>query len=139
LRLEKGYGSFNKDFRPDYSAAETGLDRFVDFGKSDFIGRDAVIADRARGPSRRFVILEVAALDSDVVGYESILKDGKPVGYVTSGAFGHCIGKSLAAGYVPTPLARDGEALEVDILGDVCRATVRTEPLYDPQGARLRS
>ena len=60
-------------------------------------------------------------------------------GYVTSGAFGHCIGKSLAAGYVPLALARDGETFEIDILGNVCTAYVRLAPLYDPQGLRLRS
>ncbi|HXZ59581.1 MAG TPA: FAD-dependent oxidoreductase [Steroidobacteraceae bacterium] len=139
LRLEKGYGSFQKDFRPDYTAAETGLDRFVDFNKADFVGRVAALAERAAGPSRRFVILEVAALDAEVIGYESIMKDGAAVGYVTSGAFGHCVGKSLAAGYVPTPLARDGARFDIDILGEMRSATVRLEPLYDPQGLKLRS
>jgi dimethylglycine dehydrogenase len=138
LRLEKGYGSFNKDFRPDYTPAETGLERFVDFDKPEFCGRDAVSAARAEGPKRRFVVMEVADTDADVVGYESILKDGVAVGYVTSGAYGHCIGKSLAAGYVPTALARDGEMFEIDILGEMRTATVRLEPLYDPQGQRLR-
>jgi len=139
LRLEKGYGSFQKDFRPDYTAAETGLDRFVDFNKADFVGRVAALAERAAGPSRRFVILEVAALDAEVIGYESIMKDGAAVGYVTSGAFGHCVGKSLAAGYVPTPLARDGARFDIDILGEMRSAIVRLEPLYDPQGLKLRS
>jgi dimethylglycine dehydrogenase len=138
LRLEKGYGSFNKDFRPDYTAAETGLDRFIDFGKADFTGRAAACAERAAGPARRFVIMEVAAADADVIGYESIIKDGAAVGYVTSGAYGHCIGKSLAAGYVPASLARDGESFQIDILGDMCAATVRLQPLYDPAGVRLR-
>jgi dimethylglycine dehydrogenase len=73
-----------------------------------------------------------------VVGYESILKDGAAVGYVTSGAYGHCIGKSLAAGYVPAALANDGESLQIDILGEMRTATVRLEPLHDPQGLRLR-
>ena len=86
LRLEKGYGSFNKDFRPDYTAAETGLDRFIDFAKADFTGRAAACAERAAGPARRFVIMEVAAADADVIGYESIIRDGAAVGYVTSGA-----------------------------------------------------
>ncbi len=139
LRLEKGYGSFQKDFRPDYTAAETGLDRFVDFGKPDFSGRAAALAERAAGPRRRFVILEVSALDAEVIGYESIMKDAAAVGYVTSGAFGHCVGKSLAAGYVPTALARDGARFEIDILGEMRPATVRLEPLYDPQGLKLRS
>jgi dimethylglycine dehydrogenase len=139
LRLEKGYGSFNKDFRPDYSACETGLDRFVDFAKPDFVGRDAALAERKAGPKRRFVVMEVEARDADVIGYESIMKNGAAVGYVTSGAYGHCVGKSLAAGYVPAALARDGERFEIDILGDVCAATIRLEPLHDSKGLRLRS
>ena len=139
LRLEKAYGSFNKDFRPDYTPAETGLDRFIDFDKPGFVGRAAALAERDAGPKRRFVVMEVAAADADVVGYESIMMNGAAVGYVTSGAYGHCLDKSLAAGYVPTALARDGERFEIDILGEACAATVRLEPLYDPAGLRLRS
>ena len=75
LRLEKNYGSFNKDFRPDYTPGETGLDRFVDFDKPDFVGRTAALAERAAGPGRRFVVLEVAARDADVVSYERRLFD----------------------------------------------------------------
>ena len=139
LRLEKAYGSFQKDFRPDYTPAETGLARFVDFNKADFTGRAAALAERTAGPKRRFVVMEVAALDADVIGYESIMKDGAAVGYVTSGAYGHCVDRSLAAGYVPTALARDGERFEIDILGEMRTAIVRLEPLYDSQGLRLRS
>jgi dimethylglycine dehydrogenase len=139
LRLEKAYGSFQKDFRPDYTPGETGLARFIDFDKPEFSGRAAALAERAAGPRRRFVVMEVAALDADVIGYESIMKDGTAVGYVTSGAFGHCVGRSLAAGYIPAALARDGERFEIDILGEMRPATVRLEPLYDPQGLRLRS
>jgi dimethylglycine dehydrogenase len=138
LRLEKGYGSFNKDFRPDYTPGETGLDRFIDFNKDDFVGRAAALAERGDGPKRKFVIMEIADADAEVVGYESITKDGTAIGYVTSGAFGHCVGKSLAAGYVPTGMANEGETLEIDILGEVRTATVRLRPLYDPEGARLR-
>jgi dimethylglycine dehydrogenase len=138
LRLEKGYGSFNKDFRPDYTPGETGLDRYVAFDKPDFTGRAAVLAERAAGPKRRFVILELPGADTEAIGYESILKDGAAVGYVTSAAFGHCIGKSLAAGYVPTALARAGESFQIDIFGEPRVATVRLQPLYDPEGLRLR-
>ncbi|MGH8262097.1 MAG: glycine cleavage T C-terminal barrel domain-containing protein, partial [Steroidobacteraceae bacterium] len=139
LRLEKGYGSFNKDFRPDHTPAEAGLDRFVDFTKADFTGRSAVLAERAHGPKRRFVVMEVEAADAEVVGYESIMKDGKAIGYVTSGAYGHCVDKSIAAGYVPAALAREGERFEIDIFGDIRTAIVRREPLFDPHGLRLRS
>lgn len=139
LRLEKAYGSFNKDFRPDHTPAETGLDRFVDFGKPDFVGRAAALAERAAGAKRRFVVMEVLDADTEVIGYESILKDGKPVGYVTSGAFGHCVGKSIAAGYVPSVLANDGERFEIDIFGENKTAVVHTASLHDPQGSRLRA
>jgi len=139
LRLEKAYGSFNKDFRPDYTPAETGLDRFIDFAKPAFTGRAAALAERAAGPKRRFVVMEVDAGDADVIGYESIMQGEAAVGYVTSGAYGHTIGKSLAAGYVPTALAREGERLTIDVLGEMRAATVRLEPLYDPKGLCLRS
>ena len=138
LRLEKAYGSFNKDFRPDYTPGETGLDRYVDLSKPDFVGRAAALAERASGARRRFVVMEVADTDAEVVGYESIMKDGAAVGYVTSGAYGHCVGKSLAAGYVPTALAHEGARFEIDILGEMRTATVRLQPLYDPEGLRLR-
>jgi dimethylglycine dehydrogenase len=138
LRLEKAYGSFNKDFRPDYTPGETGLDRFVDFDKAAFTGREAALSERAHGAKRRFVVMEVADADAEAVGYESIMKDGAAVGYVTSGAFGHCIDRSLAAGYVPAALAREGERFTIDILGELRTATVRLEALYDPRGLRLR-
>lgn len=139
LRLEKNYGSFNKDFRPDYTPAETGLDMFVDFSKPDFVGKAAVMKEKEEGPKKRFVMMVVDAPHADVVGYEVILKDREPVGHVTSGGFGHWVGKSLAAGYVPAELARDGEELAIDILGQECRAVITSKALHDPQGGRLRA
>ena len=102
------------------------------------MGRAAVLAERAGGPKRRFVILELPEADTEAIGYESIIKDGTAVGYVTSAAYGHCIGKSLAAGYIPTALAREGETLQVDIFGEPRAAIVRLQALYDPDGLRLR-
>ncbi len=138
LRLEKGYGSFNKDFRPDYTPGETGLDRFVDFDKSTFRGREAAMAERERGPKRRFVTLVVDAGDADVVGYESIMKDDRAVGYVTSGGYGHCVGQSIALGYVPAELARHGERFTLDLFGEERSAVVTLRAPYDPDGAKLR-
>ena len=138
LRLEKAYGSFNKDFRPDYTPAETGLDKFVDFSKPSFAGRAAAVLERETGPKRRFVALDVEADDADVVGYESIMRDGEPVGYVTSGGFGHCVGKSIAMGYVRADLAGDGEVFMIDLFGRECRAVVRAAAMWDARGERLR-
>jgi len=139
LRLEKNYGSFNKDFRPDYTIGETGLDAFVDFDKPDFAGKQAAVAEKELGAKRRFVTFAVDAPHADVIGYEVVLKDGEPVGYCTSGSWGHTVGRSLAAGYVPTALAKDGERFEIDILGEHCPAVVCGRALHDPDGMRLRS
>ncbi|PRH84165.1 glycine cleavage system protein T [Labrys okinawensis] len=137
LRLEKGYGSFNKDFRPDYTPAETGLDLFIDFKKEGFTGRDAVLAERERGPKRRLAVLEVDT-DTEVIGYEPILKDGKVVGHVTSGGYGHYVGKSLAIGYVKSEYHEEGAAFAIDIFGEDRPAILRAAPLHDPNGGRLR-
>ncbi|MFC2253963.1 FAD-dependent oxidoreductase [Labrys portucalensis] len=137
LRLEKGYGSFNKDFRPDYTPAETGLDLFIDFRKEGFTGRDAALAERERGPRRRLAVLEVDT-DTEVIGYEPILKDGTVVGHVTSGGYGHYVGKSLAIGYVKSEYHEDGAAFAIDIFGEDRPAILRAAPLHDPNGGRLR-
>ena len=139
LRLEKGYGSFNKDFRPDYTPAETGLDRFIDVDKTGFRGEAAVRRERDQGPKRRFVTLLVDADDADVVGYETIMRGAEVAGVVTSGGFGHRIGKSIALGYVRADLARDGETFSLGLFGTERRATISLAAPYDPQGARLRS
>jgi len=140
LRLEKNYGSFNRDFRPDYTPGETGLDAFIDFGKNaDFLGRAAALAERERGAARRFVTFMVDAPHADVVGYEVVLHAGKPVGHVTSGGFGHWVGRSLACGYVPRELANEGQEFHIDILGQECRAVITPKPLHDPEGLRLRA
>lgn len=137
LRLEKAYGSFNKDFRPDYTPAETGLDLFVDFKKEGFAGRDAALAERESGPKKRFAVLEVDT-DTEVIGYEPILKSGKVVGHVTSGGYGHYVGKSLAIGYVKAEHYEDGGEFAIDIFGDDRPAILRQAPLHDPNGGRLR-
>ena len=139
LRLEKNYGSFNKDFRPDYTAGETGLDAFIDFNKADFMGKQAAVAEKESGAKRRFVTFVVEAPHADVIGYEVVLRDNIPVGYCTSGSWGHHVGQSLAAGYVPSEMAGDGESFHIDILGQHCLARITARPLHDPDGLRLRS
>ena len=137
LRLEKGYGAFLREFRPDYTPMESGLDRFVAYDKPDFIGREAALADRARAPSRRLVPL-VVDTDVEVVGYESILKDGAPVGQVTSGGYAHWAGHSLAMGYVAAEHAIDGAGFEIRIFEQIRPARIRLAPFFDANGGRQR-
>jgi dimethylglycine dehydrogenase len=138
LRLEKGYGAFFREFRPDYTPVESGLDRFIVLDKPDFVGRAAALAARATPPTRRLVTMVVEADDADVVGYEAILKDGRAVGQVTSGGFAHWAGVSVALGYVAAEHAGDGTRLAIDILGRERPATVTATPLFDANGGRQR-
>jgi len=139
MRLEKNWGVWTMDYRPDFTAAESGLDAFVAFGKNaDFIGREAALAERERGPKRKLVTMAVDTKDIDCIADEPIFHDGKCVGYVTSGGYGHWVKQSIALGYVPANLARDGTALEIELLGNFYQARVLGKPLYDPDGARMR-
>ena len=94
------------------------MDRFVKLDKPDFIGKAAAVKERAEGPKRTRVFLEVDALDADVMGDEPIWVDGQVVGWVTSGGYGHFVRQSLAQGYIPTGLVRPDLRLEVEILGE---------------------
>jgi dimethylglycine dehydrogenase len=88
----------------------------------------------------RRVTLVVDAADADVLGDEPIWHDGKVIGWVTSGGYGHYVERSLAQGYVPRALGGDvrAGAFEVEILGERRPATITAEPLFDPQGLRMR-
>ncbi|MBU2982515.1 FAD-dependent oxidoreductase [Lentibacter algarum] len=139
LRLDKFFGSWLSEFSPDYTAAETGLDRFISFKKEvDFIGRAAAEAEREKGPARKLCAFVVEADDADVNAYEPIWLDGKVVGFCTSGGYSHHAGKSVALGFVPVERAEAGLKVEIEILGQMRSATLITEPLFDADGARMR-
>jgi dimethylglycine dehydrogenase len=137
LRLEKNWGVWTLDFRPDFTPAESGLDAFINWDK-EFIGRQAAMQERSRGPQKRLVTMIVETQDIDVSNDEAILKDGECVGYVTSGGYAHTLGCSVALGYVPTALAGGNTELEVEINGEMYTAFVVDRPLYDPEGGKMR-
>ncbi len=139
LRLDKFFGSWLAEYAPDYTAAETGLDRFIAFHKpDDFIGRAAAEAEREKGAARRLAAFEVEAIHADVHGYEPIWLDGKVQGYCTSGGYAHHSGKSVALGFLPTARVAAGLPVEIEILGDKRPARLITRPLFDADGARMR-
>ena len=140
LRLEKGWGVWTLDFRPDFTAAESGLDAFIRFDKAaDFIGKAPALAERRNGPSKKLVTLVMDTDDIDVTHDEAIFHGGECVGYVTSGGFAHYVQKSVALGYVPPELAKDGEEFEIELLGEMKSARILTAPLYDANGGRMRA
>ncbi|MCE8555021.1 FAD-dependent oxidoreductase [Ruegeria pomeroyi] len=139
LRLDKFFGSWLREFSPDYTAAETGLDRFIAFKKeADFIGRAAAEAERAAGPARRLCAFEVDADGADVNAYEPIWLEGAVVGFCTSGGYSHHAGKSVALGFLPVERIADGLEVEIEILGQMRPARVISQPLFDADGARMR-
>ena len=139
LRLEKGYGIWSCEFSASNTPSQCGLSRYVDYDKPGFIGRDGALADRESPPDDRLVLLALAAgVDADVGGYEPVRVDGKRVGYTTSGAYGHHVGRSLALAYVSRAALDSGAPLSVDLIGSPVAAEVMAAPPYDPSGSRLR-
>ncbi|MCB1342542.1 MAG: dehydrogenase, partial [Pseudooceanicola sp.] len=141
LRIEKGYGSWSREYSPEYWPQEVGLDRLVKLDK-DFLNKDAVAANLAKEPREQLVVLalneaDTAASNADATGGEPIFKGGTGIGRVTSGAYGYSVGQSLALGYVKG--AAPGDAVEVMVLGRPHRAVILAEPPFDPSGARLRA
>jgi dimethylglycine dehydrogenase len=114
------------------------MDRWIAWDKGDFTGREAALAERDRGPARKLVTLEVDAPDADAAGYEPVWQGGRRVGFVTSGAYGHCVGKSLAMALVEPGLAAPGTDLSVHVVGVERTARVVAPSPYDPTGTRMR-
>jgi dimethylglycine dehydrogenase len=137
LRLEKNWGVWTLDYRPDFTPAESGLDAFIDWNK-DFVGKEEALTERANGPKRRLVIMTVGTTDFDVTGDEAVLVGDKVVGHVSSGGYAHYVGKSVAFSYVPANLARPAGKFEIEINGERYPAEIVARALYDPSGARMR-
>jgi dimethylglycine dehydrogenase len=138
LRLDKLFGSWMAEFSPDYTAAETGMDRFIAFGKdAAFIGRAAAEAERQNGATRKLVAFAVDTDDADVQGYEPIWIGDEVAGFCTSGGYAHWSGMSIAQGFLPTDRL-DTEAVEIEILGQRRKATRLHQVPFDADGARMR-
>lgn len=138
LRLEKNWGVWTLDYRPDFTAAESGLDAFINWNK-DFIGKEAALTAKAKGPTKKLVTMVVATKNIDVSNDEAVLLGDKAVGYVSSGGYAHSVGKSVAFGYVPTELAKAGTKVEIEINGERFPAEILGAPLYDPNGGKMRA
>ncbi|MBX2839092.1 MAG: FAD-dependent oxidoreductase [Gammaproteobacteria bacterium] len=136
LRLEKAWGAWGLEFRPDFNALESGMDVFINWDK-DFVGKDATLEIKKQGIDRRLVTLSIDT-PIDVSTDEAILHNGKAVGYVSSGGYSHTFNRSLAMGYVQLEHTQPDTILEVEILGEKRIATVLDKPLYDPDGIRMR-
>ena len=138
LRLEKNWGAWTLDFRPDFTAAESGLDIFINWNKS-FVGKEAALKEKKQELKRKLVTMVVDTEDIDVSNDEAILKNQKCVGYITSGGYAHHVKKSMALGYVPPELSKHKTTLDVEINGKLYSAHVTDRPLYDANGEKMRT
>lgn len=140
LRLDKFFGSWMFEFSPDYTPAETGLDRFINFKKEDdFIGKKAVLEQKKNPPLRKLCAFEVDANEADVTSYEPIFKDDKVIGFCTSGGYSHHTKKSIAQGFIPTSLISKNLKVKIEILGELRSATILLDPIFDPENLKMTS
>jgi dimethylglycine dehydrogenase len=139
MRLEKSFGTWAREYRPIYGPYEAGLGRFVDLKKNDFVGRAATAEEKRVGGKLRLATFAVEADDADAIGDEPIWRDGRVIGWVTSGGYGHCVGKSLAMGYIEKEHAEAEDGFEIEIIGERRLAVRLAAPAYDPAGAAMRS
>jgi len=135
MRLEKNWGAWTLDFRPDFTAKESGLDFFIDWNK-DFIGKDSAKKDNSK---LKLTPLIIETEDIDVTNNEAVVKDGKSIGYITSGGFAHYVKKSIAYSYLDEEILKMNEKFQVEINGNFYNSTIIKEPLYDPLGIKMRS
>ena len=138
LRLEKGYGSWGRDYSPEYWPQESGLDGFIKRDK-DFLNKDSWLQVEARPPRETMVLLSVDADQADASGGEPIfLPDGTPIGQVSSGGYGYSVNQSLALAYIKAGTAKAGDVVHVALLGRPTKARLLAAPPFDPEGLRLR-
>jgi len=135
MRLEKNWGAWTLDFRPDFTAKESGLDFFIDWNK-DFIGKESAKKDNSK---LKLTPLIIETEDIDVTNNEAVVKDGKSIGYITSGGFAHYVNKSVAYSYLDEKILKTNEKFQVEINGNFYNSTIIKEPLYDPRGTKMRS
>lgn len=140
LAREKGFGTWAREYRPIYGPYEAGLGRFVALDKGDFIGRDAARREQGAPLGRQRVGFVIEALDADALGDEPVWRDGKVVGWITSGGYCHYVDCSYASGYVSSQALEgdaEGARWQIEILGELRSARLQRVPLFDPAGRRM--
>jgi dimethylglycine dehydrogenase len=138
MRLEKGFLHWKADLLTEFDPFETALDRFVKLEKGDFIGKDALQRRKAEGPRKKLVTLKVEADHAPAHGGASLMRDGKVVGTVTSGDWGHRVQMNLAYAFVDPDLSAEGSTMQIDLYGDLVNATVIAPSPYDPDYTLMR-
>ncbi|MER9014890.1 FAD-dependent oxidoreductase [Mesorhizobium sp. M0898] len=141
-RIEKAFRHFGHDITDEDNVLEAGLGFAVKTAKRDFLGRDAVLKKKETGLSRRLVQFRLNDTEPLLFHNEAILRDGKIVGPITSGNYGHHLGGAIGLGYVPCKGESEADVLsssyEIEIAGERFAAEASLKPMYDPKSERVR-
>ena len=141
-RTEKAFRHFGHDISDEDHVLEAGLGFAVKPDKGEFIGRDAVLRKREEGLARRLVQFQLRDAEPMLFHNEAIIRDGKMVGYLTSGNYGHHLGAAVGLGYVPCKGEAPADVLastyEIEIAGTRHEAMASLRPLYDPRSERVK-
>jgi dimethylglycine dehydrogenase len=135
MRLEKNWGAWTLDYRPDFTAKETGLDTFINWNK-EFIGKENAIKDNS---TNKIVPLIVETNEIDVTNNEAVVNGKDSIGYVTSGGFAHYVNKSVAFTFLDQNKINYDNKIQVEINGDLFNCSLIKDSLYDPTGQKMRS
>ena len=136
LRLEKSIGIWNAEFTQGYTLAMTGLDRWCDWDKGDFIGRNA--AQKSLNPKQVLTMLEIDADDADATGFEPVWQDDDVIGITTSGGYGHRMKRSYAFAMLDKTKVEIGKIVSVHVVGKKHSAKIIVSSPYDPAGNKMR-
>jgi dimethylglycine dehydrogenase len=138
LRIEKGYRAWGLDLTSERTPLEAGLDFLVKSEGRDFVGRDALLARHAAPDPWSMALLALEDGAPDPFASHTVLQGGRPVGMVTSGAYGHRVGRALALAYFTDAADFAAKDFSVLVLGETVSAEVLERPPYDPDNLRLR-
>ena len=139
MRMEKAFRAWGVELTVENTPWECGLDRFIALNDRDFVGRQALIAQRDQGLTQRLIYAEVESGDTDIIGGEAVFCGGNRVGVAVSGAFGHRVGKCLAFLLISSPIDSETEELTVEVLGQRCAVKPIPEPAHDPESLLPRA
>jgi len=138
MRIEKGYRLWGTDIHTEYNPYEAGLKFVVRLNKGDFIGKDALIDIKETGIEQKLCCLTIEDSQSIIIGSEPVILEDKILGFVTSADYGYNIGKGIAYAYLPLKYSQTGTKLEIVYFNQKYSAMVSEEPLYDPEGIKMR-
>ena len=139
MRIEKGYRLWGVDIHTEYNPYEAGLGFAVRPNKCEFIGREALAEGRKAGLRRKLCCMTLDDPAAVVMGSEPVMAEGQTLGFVTSADYGYSVGRGIAYAYLPVEYSEPGTRVDILYFNKRYAARVVEEPLYDPEGARMRA